>query len=305
MSYRRVRAHARRHRDGRAAIPLNCMSHAPGGAAREGPMPIQDFPCRHPPAFGRDSRIFARLDQSPARVLHPPDCRRGGRAGLGQHSPTSYHAFVHARWFGGLTLDFLVNEMFMAFFFGIAAVEITDSLLPGGSLNPPRKAVTPLLGDGRRRGRAGRRLLPAQRAYSAAPSRFAAGESRRPRTSRWPGWWRASRSGEHHPAVSFLLLLAIADDAIGLAIIAIFYPDPTHPVSPLAALLVLAGMLVALGLRRGGVRSYWPYLLLGGTPSWLGLYWRTCTRPWRWSSSSRSCRTIVCRAADCFRRGGG
>jgi len=59
--------------------------------------------------------------------------------------PIGYRAVVHTPLPGRVTLDFLVNEVFMAFFFGIAVVEITDSLLPGGSLNPPRKAVTPLL----------------------------------------------------------------------------------------------------------------------------------------------------------------
>ena len=43
-----------------------------------------------------------------------------------------------------LTLHFLVNDVFMVLFFGIAAKEITEACLPGGSLNPPRKAVNPL-----------------------------------------------------------------------------------------------------------------------------------------------------------------
>ena len=33
-----------------------------------------------------------------------------------------------------------------------------------------------------------------------------------------------------HPAINFLLLLAIVDDAIGLGIIAVFYGDPQNPV---------------------------------------------------------------------------
>ena len=79
--------------------------------------------------------------------------------------------------------------------------------------------------------------------------------------------------GKGHPAISFLLLLAIADDAIGLAIIAIFYPDPGHPVFPPALTLVLLGISIAWGLRQMRVTNYWPYLLLGGTASWLGLFW--------------------------------
>ncbi len=185
--------------------------------------------------------------------------------------PMSYQAFIHAPLVGRLTLDFLVNEVFMAFFFGIAAVEITDSLLPGGSLNPPRKAVTPLLAT------AGGVVGPVA-VYLMLNALFG-----NPALVR--GWgiptatdialaWLVARLafGPTHPAVSFLLLLAIADDAIGLAIIAVFYPDPAHPVSVSPLLLVAAAMLLVFGLRRIQVRSYWPYLLLGGTVAWAGMY---------------------------------
>ena len=66
--------------------------------------------------------------------------------------------------------------------------------------------------------------------------------------------------------------MAIADDGIGLAIIAVFYPDPLYPVVPMWLMLTLAGMLVAFFLRKAKVKSYWPYILLGGTLSWTGLY---------------------------------
>jgi NhaA family Na+:H+ antiporter len=35
-----------------------------------------------------------------------------------------------------------------------------------------------------------------------------------------------------HPAIDYLLLLAVADDALGMVIIAIFYTDPSSPVQP-------------------------------------------------------------------------
>ena len=77
--------------------------------------------------------------------------------------------------------------------------------------------------------------------------------------------------GSHHSAVNFLLLLAVADDAIGLGIIAVFYPDPGHPVDPVWLLLTLGGMAAAYGLRRMQV-SLWPvYVLIGGGLSWSGL----------------------------------
>jgi NhaA family Na+:H+ antiporter len=69
-----------------------------------------------------------------------------------------------------------------------------------------------------------------------------------------------------------LLLLAVADDAAGLAIIAVFYPDPNHPVQPLWLLLVAAAVVTASLLRRRAVLSFWPYVVLGGSLSWLGLH---------------------------------
>jgi NhaA family Na+:H+ antiporter len=75
----------------------------------------------------------------------------------------------------------------------------------------------------------------------------------------------------HHPAVPFLLLLAVADDALGLVILAVFYPS-----SPSAPLALVAGLAPALGLawwlRRRGTVSYWPYVFGAGSLAWAGLY---------------------------------
>lgn len=191
-------------------------------------------------------------------------------------APASYEAIVHGPIYkpllGKVSLEFVVNEIFMALFFGIAAVEITVSLSRGGSLNPIRNAVAPLFAT------AGGVLGPVG-LYFLLNHFFGGAELTR-------GWgipaatdialaWLVARFafGAQHPAVSFLLLLAIADDAIGLAIIAIFYPDPLHPVAPMMLGLVAVGALIALGLRRAGVRGVLPYLLFAGVPSWLGLFW--------------------------------
>jgi NhaA family Na+:H+ antiporter len=72
--------------------------------------------------------------------------------------------------------------------------------------------------------------------------------------------------------VSFLLLLAVVDDAISLAIIAIFYPSPDHSPAPMWLPLVAVGVVSALILNRLKVKNYWPYLVLGGVPSWWGLH---------------------------------
>jgi NhaA family Na+:H+ antiporter len=44
-----------------------------------------------------------------------------------------------------LMKPFYVSSQVMTFFFGIAAKEVTEALLPGGSLNPPSKAFNPLI----------------------------------------------------------------------------------------------------------------------------------------------------------------
>lgn len=185
--------------------------------------------------------------------------------------PAGYAAFDYNHFFGPLSFHFVTNELFMVFFFGIAAVEITQSCLPGGDLNPPRKAVNPLLAT------LGGVLGPVAvyfllNALFGAPT-FANGWGIPTATDIALAWLAARLVfGDGHPAISFLLLLAIADDAIGLAIIAIFYPDPSVPAEPFWLLLTVAGMGVAWVLRCAKAKSYWPYLLLGGVPSWFGLH---------------------------------
>jgi NhaA family Na+:H+ antiporter len=74
-----------------------------------------------------------------------------------------------------------------------------------------------------------------------------------------------------HPAIPFLLLLAIADDALGLIILAMFYPSGPLSIAALAALMA-AAVMVALWLRRRRTLSFWPYLLGPGILSWAALF---------------------------------
>lgn len=187
-------------------------------------------------------------------------------------APGSYRHFNYDPLIGGaLSFHFIANELFMVFFFAVAAVEITQSCLPGGDLNPPQKAVNPLLAT------LGGVIGPVLVYFIL--NLFIGSETLN------RGWgiptatdialaWLVARMvfGSNHPVIAFLLLLAIADDAIGLAIIAVFYPSAGLPVQPAWLLLTAAAMATAYLLRRRETRSYWPYIVLAGVPSWLGLH---------------------------------
>jgi Na+:H+ antiporter, NhaA family len=187
--------------------------------------------------------------------------------------PHAYHTAIHWSPLGKgshLNLHFFANEILMVFFFGVATKEITEACLPGGALNPPRKAINPLMGTiGGILGPVGCYFLLAW--LLNAPEVY-------------NGWgvptatdialaWLVARMvfGAGHPAVSYLLLLAVADDAVGLAIIAVFYPDPLNPVAPQWLALVALGIVAAYVLKRRGVTSFWPYVLVPGGLVWTGL----------------------------------
>lgn len=186
-------------------------------------------------------------------------------------APESYHNFVHNEIIRNFSIHFLVNDIFMVFFFAMAAVEITQSLLPGGDLYPLQRAINPIMGT------FGGILGPAivyllLNHFFGSPD-FINGWGIPTATDIALAWLVARLVfGANHPAVSFLLLLAIADDGIGLLIIALFYPNPLNPITPAWLLLTLIGMLIAFSLKKAKIKNYWPYILFGGTLSWFGLY---------------------------------
>ncbi|NTV14582.1 MAG: Na+/H+ antiporter NhaA [Desulfobulbaceae bacterium] len=185
--------------------------------------------------------------------------------------PEAYRHFLHAPLIGPLSFHFVTNELFMVLFFAMAATEITQSCLPGGDLNPLRKAVNPLLAT--LGGVVGPVLVYLTLNALIGSPALSRGWGIPTATDIALAWLVASLVfGRHHPAISFLLLLAVADDGVGLLIIALFYPNPLHPVIPQWLLLTLVGMVMAFLLRRGKVNSYWPYILLGGVFSWVGLF---------------------------------
>lgn len=154
-------------------------------------------------------------------------------------NPDGYHHFVefviwdHApigHYHDGyrtLTLHYLVNDILMAFFFAIAAKEVWEAvILKNGSLRG-KKAATPLFATaggmfGPIAVYLGLAALLGSETYSAVANGWAI-----PTATDIAFSYLVGRMvfGAGHPAVRFLLLLAIADDAVGLIILAVFYPS--------------------------------------------------------------------------------
>jgi Na+:H+ antiporter, NhaA family len=206
----------------------------------------------------------------------------GGESGDGHHEVFSlgFSLFGHE-----VGTQFIVNDLFMVFFFGIAAKEITEAALPGGSLNPFKSAISPLLAT------LGGVFGPVLVFFAGlvlwhnmSPESFPAGVELWGESSLSKGWgiptatdialaWLVARTvfGKGHPAINYLLLLAVADDAIGLGIIAVFYGDVANPARPEFLGLVLAGMAIAFALRKMKVNNWIPYIFIAGPVSWSGL----------------------------------
>lgn len=182
-----------------------------------------------------------------------------------------YHYFVETPWFGTehISLHFLVKEIFMALFFAIAMVEIVEAVSPGGAMYPIKKAFNPLMATAG--GVLGPIIVYVLLVVLMDGLEYMNGWGIVTATDIAIAWLGAKLIfGPNHPAVKYLLLLAIADDAIGLIIIGVFYPSA--PIELSFLLLCVLGMIVAGVLRAMHVQHYAFYILLGGIPCWLGLY---------------------------------
>ncbi|SMX31445.1 Na+/H+ antiporter NhaA [Actibacterium lipolyticum] len=216
----------------------------------------------------------------------------------------SYHDFVefiliddfiigHAHEVEGhihrtLTLHYLVNDVLMAFFFAIAAKEVWEAvILKNGSLRG-KKAATPLIATlggmvGPITVYLGLAAILGSETYNAVSRGWAI-----PTATDIAFSYLVGRIvfGAGHPAVRFLLLLAIADDAAGLIILAIFYPSAE--LAPEWLLLSLGAAITVFVLfnwlprqldkgdqlrtKSSWIRKYlsfWPYLIAGAL-SWYG-----------------------------------
>jgi len=176
----------------------------------------------------------------------------------------SYERFSHA-------FEFLVNDVGMVFFFALAAKEVVEATSPGGALHTRRHAALPVAAA------AGGMVAPALIYLMLIPLFGLDGGLQR-------GWaipcatdiafsYLVAKAIFHrHPVIPFLLLLAIVDDALGLIILALFYPVGELRLVVGLGMLAVA-LVVSFVLRRRAVHSFWPYVLLGGSTAWTALFY--------------------------------
>ena len=172
----------------------------------------------------------------------------------------SYEQFAYAA-------RFVVNDVGMVFFFALAAKEVIEATLPGGALASPRRAALPLLAAVG--GMMGPALIHVALSIWIGSPELARGWAIPCATDIAFSALVARIVFGRHPAIPFLLLLAIADDALGLLILAVFYP--TGEVR-LLEFVVIVGVAMAIAWRmsRRRVKNFWPYVLVAGAISWVG-----------------------------------
>jgi Na+:H+ antiporter, NhaA family len=177
--------------------------------------------------------------------------------------PESYFQFSYA-------IAFAVNDVAMVFFFALITKEIVEATAPAGVLHPWRRALLPVVAA------IGATTVPAliyiQAVEALDEPMLVEG---------WPVTFAVDLAViyfvgrlifRRHPIIPFLLLLGIASDAFGILVVALI--SPTIDVRLVGGGLLLAlALLVAAGLRRYRIRSFWPYLVGAGGLSWYAFFY--------------------------------
>lgn len=177
-------------------------------------------------------------------------------------APESYFRTSHA-------LAFFVNEIALAFFLAIVAKEVVEATLPGGALHPWRRAALPVVAA------IGGAAVPL-----AVYLMFLRVLGEPMLRTGWVVTCAVDITASYiigrmifgrRAEISFLLLLAISMNAIGIAVLAGW-----HPISdahwPLGFGLMLAAVGAAAVMRRRKVRNFWPYVLIPGVLSWWAFF---------------------------------
>ena len=166
-------------------------------------------------------------------------------------------------------LAFAVNDVGMAFAFAYLMQEVVEAMMPGGTLHSWRRALMPVVA-----------AVGGTVGAIAAYALYVRGADEPVLALGWPiagavdlavGFAIARSIFRRHAAVTFLLMLIIASDTIGLLLVSERFPS--YQAHPVALVLLVPAIGAAMFLRRSGVRTIGPYLLLGGTLSWFACFW--------------------------------
>jgi NhaA family Na+:H+ antiporter len=175
--------------------------------------------------------------------------------------PESYFTSAH-------NFAFVVNEVGMALFFALVAQEVVEEVIPGGALHTWRRWTLPVVA-------AVGGIVGSALVYLA----YVRWQYELVLSSGWPvagaidlafAYFIVKAIFRRHAAIPFLLLLAIAADAIGMLLIASRHPYVE--MRPGGTALMAAALGLAFVLRRRKVRTFWPFLLACGPLSWWALY---------------------------------
>jgi Na+:H+ antiporter, NhaA family len=177
-------------------------------------------------------------------------------------APESYFGFTYV-------MAFAVNDVALVFFFALMTKEVVEATAPGGVLHPWRRAMLPMIA-----------AVGATMVSALIHIRVVEALDEPALRVVWPVAFGTDIAVSYfvtriifgrHPVVPFVLLIAIASDALGFLAIALFHPTRDLRLAE-GALIMTVAIGLAVALRRARVKSFWPYVLAAGSASWLALF---------------------------------
>lgn len=189
----------------------------------------------------------------------------------------SYHEVAHfvLNIFGThISLHWLVNDVLMPFFLGLMVKEAFEAIvLKKGSLHDWKKAL-PAPGLATAGGVLGPIAIYLFIAFTWHPEWVSGWAIPTPTDITFGALMARLIFGKHHPAVTFLTLVAILDDVIGVIFIAIIGADGGNPwwVTAMWLTLIPVALLVGRQMAKRGVHHWFWYVSIVGGLTWVGLH---------------------------------
>ena len=177
-------------------------------------------------------------------------------------APEGYFGFAQS-------LSFAVNEIGMALFVALVAQELIEAVMPGGALHTWQRVMLPVIAA------VGGAIVAVlvYVLYLRLVGEVMLEQS-------WPAacavdvafsYFLARIVFRERAPVAFTLMLATASNVMILPFVAVRFPLAEAHAS--GAVLIVASLAVALAMRKVGVRTLWPYVLVCGPLAWFGFYW--------------------------------